>query len=278
MIVDDTPGVVIVTGFDSIRREIAKLALEKLIQDGRIHPTRIEEIVKETQEEMEQHIRRLGQEAALEANVVGPARQAARLPGPAALPHQLLAERAAALAGSRLPDRPAGRGDRLERRRSAAAAACCTTSARPPTTRWKGAIPLVGAELARRYGESKEVIHAALGHHDDLRVDTPYTVLVAAADAISASRPGPGARPWRSTSGGSKSWNARPGLPGRRAGLCDPGRPRDPRDRRQPAARRRRVGQALPRHRPVRFKSQLTYPGEVKVTVLRETRTVEFAR
>ena len=71
VIVDDTPGVVIVTGFDSIRREIAKIALERLIQDGRIHPTRIEEIVKETQEDMEKHIRRLGQEAALEANVVG---------------------------------------------------------------------------------------------------------------------------------------------------------------------------------------------------------------
>ena len=71
VIVDDTPGVVIVTGFDSVRREIAKIALERLIQDGRIHPTRIEEIVKETQEEIERHIRRLGQQAALEANVVG---------------------------------------------------------------------------------------------------------------------------------------------------------------------------------------------------------------
>ena len=71
VIVDDTPGVVIVTGFDSVRREIAKIALERLIQDGRIHPTRIEEIVKETQEDIEKHIRRLGQEAALEANVVG---------------------------------------------------------------------------------------------------------------------------------------------------------------------------------------------------------------
>ena len=67
VIVDDTPGVVIVTGFDSVRREIAKIALEQLIQDGRIHPTRIEEIVKETQEEIELHIRRLGQQAALEA-------------------------------------------------------------------------------------------------------------------------------------------------------------------------------------------------------------------
>ena len=71
VIVDDTPGVVVVTGFDSVRREIAKIALEKLIQDGRIHPTRIEEIVKETQEEMEQHIRKIGQEAAQEADVAG---------------------------------------------------------------------------------------------------------------------------------------------------------------------------------------------------------------
>src|SRR5262249_35374630 len=71
VIVDDTPGIVIVTGFDNIRREIAKLSLEKLIVDGRIHPTRIEEIVKEPQEEMASHIRRVGQEAAQEANVAG---------------------------------------------------------------------------------------------------------------------------------------------------------------------------------------------------------------
>src|SRR5262249_56202696 len=71
VIVDDTPGIVIVTGFDNVRREVAKLSLEKLILDGRIHPTRIEEIVKETQEEMEQHIRQLGQPAAQEANVPG---------------------------------------------------------------------------------------------------------------------------------------------------------------------------------------------------------------
>src|SRR5437660_11955322 len=71
VIVDDTPGVVIVTGFDNIRREIAKLSLEKLIQDGRIHPTRIEELVRETQEEMERHIRQIGSAAAQEANVPG---------------------------------------------------------------------------------------------------------------------------------------------------------------------------------------------------------------
>ena len=85
----------IVSAFDNIRRETAKLALEKLILDGRIHPTRIEEVVAETQEEMERHIRQLGQVAAQEANVPGLARQAARLPRPAQVPDQLLAERPA---------------------------------------------------------------------------------------------------------------------------------------------------------------------------------------
>ena len=112
VIVDDTPGVVIVTGFDSIRREVAKLALEKLIQDGRIHPTRIEEIVKETQEDMERHIHRLGQAGGPRGQRRRPAREAARLSGQAAFPHQLFPERAAALAGGGVPDRAAGRGGR----------------------------------------------------------------------------------------------------------------------------------------------------------------------
>ena len=94
VIVDDTPGVVIVTGFDSVRREIAKIALERLIQDGRIHPTRIEEIVKETQEDIEQHIRRLGSAGGPRGECRRPARKDAGLSGPAPFPHQLFAERA----------------------------------------------------------------------------------------------------------------------------------------------------------------------------------------
>ena len=109
VIVDDTPGVVIVTGFDSIRREIAKIALERLIQDGRIHPTRIEEIVKETQEDMEQHIRRLGTGGGPRGQRRRPARKAAGLSGPASFPHQLFAERAEALAGSGVLDGAARR-------------------------------------------------------------------------------------------------------------------------------------------------------------------------
>ncbi len=101
----------------------------------------------------------------------------------------------------------------------------------------EGGHPAIGAELTKRYGERSEVVHAALGHHDDLRPETPYTVLVAAADAISASRPGAArdAGEVRATARGARGAGLR--LPRRRAGVRDPGGPRDPRDRRQPAAR-----------------------------------------
>ena len=138
VIVDDTPGIVVVTGFDSIRREIAKISLEKLIQDGRIHPTRIEEIVTETQEEMEQHIRKIGQEAAQEAEVIGLHEKLLDYLGRLKFPNQLLPERAAALDRGGFPDRHDGRGAwpfQLARRGGAGS---CTISARPPTTRWKG--------------------------------------------------------------------------------------------------------------------------------------------
>ena len=191
VIVDDTPGVVIVSAFDNIRRETATLALTKLIQDGRIHPSRIEEVVKETQEEMEKHILEIGKQAVLEANIGPLHEKMVQLLGRLkfrtsysqnVLQHSLEVASPVRHDGRRAgPQRPCWPG----------AAACCTTSARRPTTRWKAAIPKIGAELAKRYGEtSKEVLHAIAGHHDDVTVDHVYTVLVAAADAISAARPG----------------------------------------------------------------------------------------
>ena len=210
VIVDDTPGIVIVTGFDNIRREIAKLSLEKLIQDGRIHPTRIEEIVKETQEEMEQHIRQLGQAAAQEANVAGPAREAARLPRPAQVPHQLLAERPAALDRGRLPDRPDGRGDRPRRR------------PRPPlraaARHRQGGRPRDGGGPPRHRRRADQALRRAQGGRPrrarpprrpparDARTPSSSPPPTPSAPAV----PAPAARPWRSTSGGSRSWRPWP--------------------------------------------------------------------
>jgi ribonucrease Y len=277
VIVDDTPGVVIVTGFDSIRREVAKLALERLIQDGRIHPTRIEEIVKETQEDMEQHVRRLGQEAALEANILGLHDKLLDYLGKLhfrtsysqnVLRHSLEVAYLTGLLAEEIGlNGPLGRRCGLLHDIGKAA-----------DHEMEGGHPLVGAELTRRYGESKEVIHAALGHHDDLRVETPYTMLVSAADAISASRPG--AR--RETLekyvrrleeleslalgflGVDQAYAIQAG---REIRVLVDSRQLDDAES---AKLCRDIAQSI--------QTRLSYPGEVKVTVLRETRSVEFAR
>jgi ribonucrease Y len=277
VIVDDTPGIVIVTGFDNIRREIAKLALEKLIVDGRIHPTRIEEIVKETQEEMDLHIRRVGLEATQEANVAGLHEKLVDFLGRLrfrtsysqnVLRHSL---EVAYLTG--LMAEEIGLDGALGRR-----CGLLHDIGKAADHEMEGGHPVVGAELTRRYGECKEVIHAALGHHDDLRPETPYTVLVAAADAISASRPG--AR--RETLDKyvrrlEELETLACGFPGvEQAYAIQAGREirviADSHHLNDDEAAKlcRDIARAV--------EEQLIYPGEVKVTVLRETRAVEFAR
>jgi ribonuclease Y len=277
VIVDDTPGVVIVTGFDSIRREIAKIALERLIHDGRIHPTRIEEVVKETQDDMEQHVRRLGQEAALEANVIGLHEKLLDYLGKLhfrtsysqnVLRHSL---EVAYLTG--LLAEEVGLNGALGRR-----CGLLHDIGKAADHEMEGGHPLVGAELARRYGESKDVIHAALGHHDDLRVETPYTMLVSAADAISASRPGARRETLEKYVRRLEELEALAlGFPGvDQAYAIQAGREV------RVLVDSRQLDDAecakLCRDIAHSIQTQLTYPGEVKVTVLRETRSVEFAR
>ncbi len=277
VIVDDTPGVVIVTGFDSIRREIAKMALQRLIQDGRIHPSRIEEIVKETQEELEAHIRRLGQEAALEANVVGLHEKLVEYLGRLhfrtsysqnVLRHSL---EVAYLTG--LLAEEVGLNGAIGRR-----CGLLHDIGKAADHEMEGGHPSVGAELARRYGESKEVVHAALGHHDDLRIEMPYTLLVSAADAISASRPGARRDALEKYVRRLEELESLAlGFPGVdqayaiQAGrevrvLVDSQKLNDA----ESAKLCREIAQSI--------EGRLSYPGEVKVTVLRESRSVEFAR
>ena len=189
VIVDDTPGIVVVSGFDGIRREVAKVALEKLIQDGRIHPSRIEEIVAETQQEMDALILKTGKDAAHEAGIVGLHEKLCHYLGRLkyrtsysqnVLRHSI---EVAFLTGM-LAEEIGLNGD-LGRR-----CGLLHDVGKAADHEIEGGHPRVGADLCKRFGEGPEVIHAALGHHDDLRIENPYTVLVAAADAISASRPG----------------------------------------------------------------------------------------
>ena len=189
VIIDDTPGVVIVSAFDPVRREIARNALNKLIADGRIHPSRIEEIVAETQKEIDVQIRRYGQEAVQEADVHGLNERVVLLLGRLhyrtsysqnVLRHSI----EVAFVASMMAEEMGFDGD-LARR-----AGLLHDIGKAADHDAEGGHPKIGADLLKRYGEGPEVVHAALGHHDDIRPDMPYTVLVAAADACSASRPG----------------------------------------------------------------------------------------
>jgi ribonuclease Y len=277
VIVDDTPGVVIVSAFDNVRRETAKLALEKLIADGRIHPSRIEEVVAETQEEMERHIRQIGRAAAQQANVPGLHDKLLDLLGRLkfrtsysqnVLQHSLEVSYLTGLLAEEL-----GMDGALGRR-----CGLLHDIGKAADHEMEGGHPLIGAELTKRYGECREVVHAALGHHDDLRPETPFTMLVAAADAVSASRPG--AR--RETL--EKYVRRLEELEGVACGF-----PGVDQAYAIQAGREIRViadshqlndelAAKLARDIAKAIQEQLTYPGEVKVTVLRETRSVEFAR
>lgn len=277
VIVDDTPGIVVVTGFDNIRREVAKLSLEKLIQDGRIHPTRIEEVVAETQEEIEEHIRQVGRTAAQEANVPGLHEKLLEYLGRLkfrtsysqnVLRHSL---EVAFLTGMMAEE--IGLDGSLGRR-----CGLLHDIGKAADHEMEGGHPAVGAELTKRYGERAEVVHAALGHHDDIRVETPYTVLVAAADAISASRPGARRETLEKYVRRLEELESLAcGFPGvEQAYAIQAGR-----EIRVIADSHRLGDEAaakLCRDIAKAVQEQLTYPGEVKVTVLRETRAVEFAR
>jgi ribonuclease Y len=278
VIVDDTPGVVIVSAFDNVRRETARLALTKLIQDGRIHPSRIEEVVTETQAEMEKHIAELGKQAVLDADVPMPHEKLVYLLGRLrfrtsysqnVLSHSVEVAHLCGLMAGELGLNPS-----LARR-----CGLLHDVGKAADHEMEGGHPKVGAELARRYGEtSKEVLHAIVGHHDDVTIDNIYTVLVAAADAISASRPG--AR--RET---LEKYVKR--LEDLEAVAC--GFPEVEQAYAIQAGRELRVianasktsdADAVRVCRDIAraIEQQLDYPGEVKVTVIRETRSVETAK
>jgi ribonuclease Y len=278
VIVDDTPGVVIVSAFDNIRRETARLALAKLIQDGRIHPTRIEEVVKETQEEMEKHISEVGKQASLDANIGPLHEKLVHLLGRLkfrtsysqnVLQHSLEVAHLCGLMADEL-----GLNGMLARR-----CGLLHDVGKAADHEMEGGHPRIGAELAKRYGESsKEVLHAIAGHHDDVTIDHVYTVLVAAADAISASRPGARRETLEKYVKRLEELEAvASGFPGvEHAYAIQAGRE----VRVIADASRTSDSDAVKVCRDIAkaIEEQLNYPGEIKVTVVRETRAVEFAR
>jgi ribonuclease Y len=278
VIVDDTPGVVIVSAFDNVRRETARLALAKLIQDGRIHPSRIEEVVTETQAEMEKHILEVGQQAADDAGAGPVHEKLVQLLGRLkfrtsysqnVLQHSLEVAHLCGLMAEEL-----GLDGRLARR-----CGLLHDIGKAADHEMEGGHPKVGAELAKRYGETRpEVLHAIVGHHDDVTIDHVYTVLVAAADAISASRPGARRETLEKYVKRMEALEAVAcGFPEvEHAYAIQAGR-----ELRVIADARRTTDSDAVKvcHDIARaIEQQLDYPGEIKVTVVRETRSTEIAR
>ncbi|MDO4570558.1 MAG: ribonuclease Y [Planctomycetia bacterium] len=277
VIIDDTPGVVIVSSFDTIRREVARQALAKLILDGRIHPTRIEEIVLETQAQLEKSIQRIGEEAALEVgfpnmhekiiNLLG------RLHYRTSYSQNVLRHSVEVAFLSGMIAEQLGLDEKLARR-----CGFLHDIGKAADHNEEGGHPKIGADLLRRYGEPKEVVLAALCHHDDYRAESAYTSIVAAADAASASRPGARRETLeRYIRRMEELETIACGFKGvEQAFAIQAGRElrvivssKDATDE-QAAKICRDIVRA--------FEQQLSYPGEIKVTVTRETRFVEIAK
>lgn len=277
VIIDDTPGVVVVSGFDPVRREVARLALNNLIADGRIHPTRIEEVVKETQGEVDDLIRKRGQEAAQEVDVQGLSDRLIYLLGRLhfrtsysqnVLRHSV---EVAFLAG--MMAEIIGFDGHLARR-----CGLLHDIGKAADHELEGGHPKIGADILKRQNEGPEVVHAAYGHHDEIVVEHPYTMLVATADACSASRPGARRETLeRYIKRMEELESIATEFDGvNRAYAIQAGREirviANSRDTDDNAASKicRDIAKA--------FEERLTFPGEIKVTLIREARFTEIAK
>ncbi len=277
LIIDDTPGVVIVSGFDPVRREVARQSMAKLVADGRIHPTRIEEIVAATEKEMDAFIRRKGEEAAQEVNLQGfherVIEMLGRLHFRTSYSQNVLRHSIEVAFLSGLMAEMIGLNGNLARR-----CGLLHDIGKAADHELEGGHPKIGADLLKRSGENEHVVHAALGHHDLLTTEYPYTLLVATADACSASRPGARRESLeRYVKRMEELESIAKGFQGvEQAFAIQAGRElrvivssKDTDDA-MAAKVCRDIAKA--------FEEQLTYPGEIKVTVVREARFVETAR
>ena len=277
VIVDDTPGVVIVSAFDPVRRETARRALERLILDGRIHPTRIEEVVAETQKEVNRQILEFGKHAASEANVRGLNNKFIELLGRlhyrTSYGQNVLKHSLEVAFISQLIAEEMGLDGTLARR-----CGLLHDIGKAMDHDVEGGHPEIGAKLCKRYGEREEVINAAGGHHGDVEANSLYTPIVSAADAISAARPGARRDSLeRYVQRLQKLEAIATDFEGvKQAYAVQAGR--EIRVIVDAAEVDDRLSAKIARDVAKRIEEEMEYPGEVRVTLLRELRCVEYAR
>ena len=271
VIIDETPSAVLLSSFDGVRREIARITLERLIADGRIHPALIEETYEHAREEIDATIIEEGEKAALEARVAGLQPELLRLLGQLrfrtsygqnVLDHLVEASALAGLIAEEL-------GASVETSRRAT---LLHDIGKAVSHEVEGPHAQVGARIARRNGESEAVAHAIEAHHGEVEPRTVEAVIVQSADAVSGARPGARGRRARAVRRApARSRGDRLAPPGRRARLCDARRARDPGDR---GSRRGRRGEAalIAHEVAAAVERELEYPGRIKITVIRESR------
>ncbi|MDR3281002.1 MAG: ribonuclease Y [Synergistaceae bacterium] len=277
LIVDDTPEAVTLSCFDPIRREVARLSLERLIQDGRIHPARIEEIIEKTQRDVEAQVMEASEDALLEtgikhmhpelAKLIGQLRFRASY-GQSALHHSLEVSHISGLLAAEL-----GLDEGIARR-----AGLLHDIGKAVDHQVEGPHAVIGADIAKRYNESPEIVNAIASHHEDEEPQTIYALLVSSADAVSASRPGARresldayVKRLEKLEGIAKSFDGVSKAFAIQAG-------REIRVALSPETTDEGCMQKLAYDIARRIESEMKYPGQIRVTLIRETRVIDYAK
>jgi ribonuclease Y len=276
-IIDDTPNAVVLSAFDGVRREIARMTLEKLLADGRIHPARIEEAYYQAKSELAAHLQQAGEDAAFQCGVQGLdpeiIRTLGRLKfrtsyGQNVLAHSIECAHLAAMMADELGASP----------KTAARAALLHDMGKAVSHEVEGPHALVGGQLARRHGEAEAVAHAMEAHHNEVEPQTVEAVIVQAADALSGARPGARGESLESY---VKRLRALELIASRHAGVEKVYAMQAGREIRvivEPAKIDDDAAMLLSREIAREIERELEYPGQIKVTVIRESRAVEFAK
>jgi ribonuclease Y len=276
-LVDDTPGMVVLSSFDPIRRQVARIGLEMLMKDGRIHPGRIEEVFAKAEKQLEKDVIRAGEDAAREVGVTGIPKELLQYLGE--LKYRTSYGQNVLLHSTEMAHMAGMIADEIgANSRTAKIATLLHDIGKAVTHKVEGKHHHIGAELARKAGMSEEIIHAIEAHHDDIEATTPEALVVRVCDAISAARPGA-----RNISAENFSERMRDleniatGFKGiDKAYAISAGR--EVRVIVRPESIDDLSAIKLARDIATKIESTMQYPGTIKVNVIRETRAIEFAK